>query len=331
MAIEGKYSLRVDNYYIAEVFTTKGPETIGDTQDQTYEQLYGYDWVVTLNSAGLLNFYQWQTNDFVEVTGGLPTFLIIPTARRISLAFDQAARACIAYELSGVIYIVKWDIGTNSYVVNNTFEGAHPILFNDVIVNKFVGDSDIICFYVKGQSIKQRFQRDDYGAEETLTLDDLFYDGVIIDRVRTSRNKFLKWQILASDADGEPLGLMPTSDLYPYHAALTAVEGDFSFFAELDSLVIQYYTNLQISGDFSFLAALRSIVQTYTTELTTLEGNFSFSALLDTIVQTYTTELNTLEGNFEFTSEIETIAEAYLTNLNTLTGDFSFSAVLTTV
>lgn len=329
MAIEGKYSNRVNNLYFPEFFTCKGPEIIGDTQDQTYQQLYGYDWVAVLDSSGTVSFYQWQTDDFVQVILGLPSIPKIPDARRLSLAFDQAARACVVYEINNTIFITRWDIGTNSYLSDISFEGSHPILYNDVVTNRFVGDSDVICFYVDEKVIKQRFQRDDYGTEDIFEVTGLPEDGVIIDRVIT---QFLKWQILASDITGEPLELMPTSDLYPYHTALPALEGGFSFFAELDSSVIQYYANnLEIEGNFAFLAALRSIVQTYTTELPALEGGFSFSALLETIVQTYTAELNTIEGNFEFSSELETIAEVYETNLNTVSGDFSFSAVLTTV
>jgi hypothetical protein len=298
-----KESVRVEGVsYFAEVFTVKGPEILADPQNQTFTQLYGYDWMGIVERSGLIKFFQWDGDDWQASS----SFQRSGDLRRFSFAFDQSANIIFAYELGGVTYVTRWDVTTSQYVEDISFSALHPVLYNDVLTNGFVGDSDVICFYVDGTTVlKQRFQRDDFDTEYNFIPDVALPSGFIIDRVITLGNR---WQVLASDALGVPLELMPTSDRYPLYVSVPPV-----------------------SGRVAVGANLRSVVKTYVPTVPTVEGSVSTGAIIRSIVQTYAATIPTVEGSVSTGAILTTIAEQYATTVPTVTGSVSTGAILTTV
>ncbi len=124
----------------AEVVTALGPEIIGDTQDNTYEALYGRPYVLILTRDRRLRLFRGDPagGAWTEVTAGLPTSLFGPqlpaTVERISMAFDQSARIIVAVADGGQVKVTRWDAGTQQYVQNITFDGRDPQLLMDATV-----------------------------------------------------------------------------------------------------------------------------------------------------------------------------------------------------
>lgn len=127
-----------EGYSYAEVATMLGPETIGDTADNSYAALYGRPYALVLDhETRRLRLFRGAPGggSYEEVTSaeGLPAIVFDVAypegARRFTAAFDQSARMIVAYELDGVIRVTRWT--GSAYVQNVTFDGVDPCLLID--------------------------------------------------------------------------------------------------------------------------------------------------------------------------------------------------------
>ena len=208
-----------------------GPLVVGDPGDNTVLDLIGrtyaflfcddWTWYVLRWSDGTeiapgLDSPGWET--ITDLLPPLPEFT--GAERRFTAAFDQAARLNVAYEINGVIKVTRWSTTENAYLSNVEFDGHDPVLAFDATWALDVPNSDVLLFYLSTDRTRVmcRVQRDLYSIEYELHA----YDHpVVLDRVTRLP---LRFQALASDAVGEPLGSQPAaeyrdgllSDPYPY-------------------------------------------------------------------------------------------------------------------
>ena len=224
-------------YRYAELFLALGPQAIGVTNESTLDDLIGRVWALVLTRERRLELYQRAVD---AATWELQTALLPPlfaqtqpeSRRRFSIAFDQSARANVAYEENGTIYLTRWDATVGAYVQNVTIAGVDPVVAFDATWAYDVTVSDVLLFYLPTDRTRLlvRVQRDIYADE--VELHD-YGAPVVLDRVTRLP---LRYQALASDGLGDPLevegervGLL--SDLYPYPAfddLAVAVDGPAS-------------------------------------------------------------------------------------------------------
>lgn len=202
--------------HFAELFLAPGPNRIGETGDNSYQALFGRNWLLVWDrDSGFLHLYQESAGEWLEVVEDLPPVFDSPApggSRRWSLAFDQAARVILAYEdAEGVVRVTRWDPSANQYVQNVTFGGRDPVAVMDASWSYSIPGSDVLLFYLSPdrERVLCRVQRDVYGTEY------LIWDygaPVILDRVIALPYKY---QVLVSDSTGSPLPDALVSALYP--------------------------------------------------------------------------------------------------------------------
>lgn len=233
-------------YAFAELFPLPGPAVIGATGDNSYQTLYGRDWVVVFTRERRLQLYQRQeSGSWTRVLANLPTALFGPAlpkdVRRITACFDQSARIIVAYEQGGVIKVTRWDSTTSQYVQNVSFNGVDPQLFMDATVGDPKGfpdgmdvlaaagirilfewlpdsewrenaipDSDVVIFYLTPDrlGVRARAQRQLYNVVHEIYD---YLEPVVLDRAAAI---FGKYQLLLSDAAGDKLADALVSDAY---------------------------------------------------------------------------------------------------------------------
>lgn len=202
--------------HFAELYLSPGPERIGVTGDNSYQTMYGYDWLLVWDrDDGLLHLWQERDGAWVEVVDDLPPVFASPApvgSRRWSLAFDQAARVILAYEDAlGVVRVTRWEPSSNSYVQNVTFSGHDPCVVIDASWSFLIPGSDVLLFHLSPdrQRVLCRVQRDVYGIAYEVWD---YGAPVILDRVVALPYKY---QVLVSASDGSPLPDALVSALYP--------------------------------------------------------------------------------------------------------------------
>ena len=221
--------------YFAEFYMMLGPQAVGDPRDNTLPDLIGREWAFLFCDNNEWYLLQWVGAEHLSEAPGLispgwaligepllslPGDLACGTQRRFSAAFDQSARLVVAYEQSETIFLTRWDPAINQYVQNVTFAGHDPVVVFDATWAYDVPVSDVLVFYLDAETRSKlmcRVQRDIYAI--AYELHD-YGQPVVLDRVTRLP---LRYQVLASDANGDPLedagerfGLL--SDLYPYLA-----------------------------------------------------------------------------------------------------------------
>lgn len=194
--------------YFAELYQSAGPERIGEVGRGTVEELFGWDWLALIDRDGTLRAYQRDDahpDGWKEIHDELPPIfgqVLPPDVRRLSLTFDQSARAIVAYEQSGIVRVTRWSSDEQQYIQDVSFAGTNPLLTIDAIVGIPMQDTDALLFYqpVDAQhEIRYRVQRQIYG-ESHLAFS--HSEPLILDRA-----EFLaaQLQLLVSDAEGNPL------------------------------------------------------------------------------------------------------------------------------
>lgn len=207
--------------HFAELYLTPGPQEIGVTGDNSYEALYGSEWLFMIeDDTRLLRAYQNVDSVWVERTTDprMPPIVgqeMDASVRRLSGTFDQSARAVIAYEVGeGVVTGTRWDPQENQYKQNIDFAGTDPQTIIDAWWSGDIPSSDVLVFYLSPDRTRVccRVQRDLYAVEHELWT---FAAPVILDRVVAAP---IRYQVLLSDASGVPLQEVLVSDPYPYWA-----------------------------------------------------------------------------------------------------------------
>jgi len=211
--------------YFYELFLAEGPAIIGDTGAGDLATLFGANWITLIDRDGatLRAFKEGPLGTWTEVTAGLPTSFgsaLPSTARRLSHAFDQAARIIVAWEDGGTITATRWDQVGGAYVSDVAFAGVNPCLLMQATVDAVVGGSDIWLFYQRDDApgeVFYRLQRDSYGVEYSLFSDASI---AILDRAVALPYRFELW---VSDQYGTPLQAL-ISDYYPVPASDTFMD-----------------------------------------------------------------------------------------------------------
>jgi hypothetical protein len=211
-----------EEYSFAELFLALGPQEIGDPRDNELEDLIGRVYALVVTTDGELQLYRREVDaaTWTQVTAGLPPIFgetQPETRRRFSIAFDQSARAIIAYEEDATVYLTRWDPDASSYIQNVTIAGVDPVVAFDATWAYNVGTSDVLLFYLSTDRTRVlcRVQRDVYSVEYELHD---YGTPVVLDRA--SRLP-LQYQLLVSDEAGDPLRSageisVLLSEIYPY-------------------------------------------------------------------------------------------------------------------
>ncbi len=244
-----------------EVFLALGPNAIGDTRENRLLDLIGRVWLMVWDreDSFLRVFRREEGGEWTPVTALLPPLFADAqpsSRRRFSFAFDQSARVIVAYEEADEVFLTRWDPAINQYVQNVTFAGHDPVVVFDATWAYYIPVSDVLLFYLSPDRTKLmcRVQRDLYAVEYELHD---YGQPVVLDRVTRLP---LRYQMLASDAAGEPLadsgqrvGLL--SGLYPYPAfsEATATLDSGPTEGEYQQVVIPYeaedsMTSVLVSG-----------------------------------------------------------------------------------
>lgn len=211
--------------WFAELATAPGPQVIGETGDNSFDTLFGREWLLEWSvEDDTLRLYQESVThpgEWQRVTAGLPPVFDSPlpaTARRVTFCFDQSARMIVAYEDEGVIKVTRWDPGLGQYVQNVSFAGVDPAVVMDATWAYDIPNSDVLLFYLSTDRTRVmcRVQRELYADEHELWAYD---EPVILDRALPV---FLRYQLLVADSAGAPLEKVLLSDPYPYLARAEA-------------------------------------------------------------------------------------------------------------
>lgn len=214
--------------WFAELAMAPGPQDIGVTGDNSYQALFGREWLLEWSvEDGMLRLYQeslTHPGEWERVTSPLPPVFDSPlpaTARRVSFAFDQSARMIVAYEDEGVVKVTRWDASTNQYVQNVSFAGVDPYLVMDATWARYIPGSDVLLFYLSTDRLRVmcRVQREAYAAEHELQA---YEAPVILDR---AHRLAWRYQVLLADAAGEPLDHALISSQYPVRTVVS-LDGD---------------------------------------------------------------------------------------------------------
>lgn len=274
--------------HFAELFLAPGPHRIGETSDNSYDALFGRNWLLVWDrDSGELQLFQEAAGEWVRVVEDLPPVFDAPApvgSRRWSLTFDQAARVILAYEdAEGVVRVTRWDASQNEYVQNVTFAGADPVVVMDASWRYLVPDSDVLLFYLSPDRTRVlcRVQRDVYGTEH------LIWDyghPVILDRVIALPYRY---QVLVSDSTGVPLPSALVSEQYPV-AVTTGVRLEPEFLSGVyRQVAYQYSPTLGVELTPEFVGgALTLPVTTYSPLVgVELSPEFHSGALKDVVTQ----------------------------------------------
>ena len=237
-------------YTFAELVLVQGPQVIGDTAQNTYQDLAGRGWLMVLDRSRELRLYKDVDGLWEQVTAGLPPLFgetHLSARRRFTAAFDQSARIIVAYEQEEVIRVTRWE--GSAYVQNVTFDGVDPQLMLDAVLadprgypnaiddgwslreayyagipvlfewlagdpvvwlESAIPDSDIVLFYLDASRL-HLMARVQRQLYATPILIHTFEQPVILDRVVALAGKY---QLLLSDEAGDPLPEMLISDPY---------------------------------------------------------------------------------------------------------------------
>ena len=219
--------------YYGEFYMMLGPQAVGDPRDNTLPDLIGREWAFLFCDNNEWYLLQWVGAEHLSEAPGLispgwaligepllslPGDLACGTQRRFSAAFDQSARLVVAYEQSETIFVTRWDAVLNDYVQNVQFAGVDPCVVFDATWTYDIPLSDVLVFYLDAATRSKlmcRVQRDIYAI--AYELHD-YGQPVVLDRVTRLP---LRYQVLASDAQGVPLEaagqrVALLSERYPY-------------------------------------------------------------------------------------------------------------------
>lgn len=192
-------------YEYYELSLAQGPVAIGVTSQNRLIDFIGTAWLLLVDLDMQLHLFR-QTatvGQWEEVTEALPPVFDAPLptgARRVSFAFDQSARATLAYELDGETRVTRWDTTVDAYASVAPFDGVDPFVVFDATWAYAIDESDVLLFYLSldRQRVMCRVQRDNYGVEYELHD---YAQPVVLDRVVRLG---WKYQVLVSDAAGDP-------------------------------------------------------------------------------------------------------------------------------
>jgi hypothetical protein len=202
---------------LPEVALARGPLSEATTGAGGLTDLYGYPWALVWHYTDGLLLFRHGAQGWTAQASLLPLPVLPANARHISLAFDQAARPVIAWEIDGNVFVRQWDAGSVAFVVRGPFAGADPLLVCDARVLGTVAGSDVVLVHLSQDrlGVLHRIQGELYGTARTMaTLSDPVYADQILELPKKLAVR------LGTDAG---LELELESDPYPFDLRDTAL------------------------------------------------------------------------------------------------------------
>ena len=209
----------------AEIAITRGPRYLATTASGQYNDLYGYIWMAVADKKeGRIRIYQAQRDGNPLVIGGDIMGAIwyeaavpniehqISDIRHISLAYDQAARYVLAYEVDGETYLQQWDALQQRYITRGPIAGRDPVLIADAVAGYYTPNSDVLLFHLSAERdvLYMRAQREQYAVAHVVQA--------LAARAYLDQALALPYQIelIGSFVDNaDQTGLVMRTDLYP--------------------------------------------------------------------------------------------------------------------
>lgn len=262
-----------------------GPVGIGVTGDNSLASLTDGTWLLQVCLDGSWVIYRVEGDGLVVEEFDDPPDHVGPEARHISLAFDQSARIALAWEEAATVYVRRWEPTLNEYIENVNFAGVDPCLVLDATLARYVPGSDVLLFYLSTDRTRVccRVQRDVYGVEYELWD---YETPVVLDRALA-----LPWryELLVSDAFGDPLPNMLISAVYPFRADMHLAGDGVVSEGEYLEVAQEYRHDLVIAGDAVVFEGEYDEVVTRVEHLLPLIGDgVVYEGLYDQVVTQYT-------------------------------------------
>lgn len=200
-------SYRRKNKRVPELRLALGPMLEGVTGNGSYFDLFGAVWALALTRDGL-KLARLGVAGWYEVTPLEPLPLLPSSARHIGLAFDQAARPVIAWEVSSQIFIRQYDGG--QYVTRGPFAGVDPVLWIDAGAIGIIPSSDVLLFALAPErlTVQARVQSQTFGTANTIYT---YNAPMRLETVITGSKRF---ELLFTSMDGGSMSKL-ISDVYP--------------------------------------------------------------------------------------------------------------------
>lgn len=130
---------------------------------------------IALNDASQgLNYWVWtleydEPSSEIRLTNGDNSSTTVQATvvgvTEVALAFDQNMRPAIAYVVDGVTNLQWFDSVTASIVTTPFIGAVNPLLSTDEKRTEFVDLSDILLWYIKGNLLCYRMQRERFETE----------------------------------------------------------------------------------------------------------------------------------------------------------------------
>ena len=244
MAIRDVKETKLGNFKFREIRLARGPISIGIANDAT--KLYVKNWAVAMLENGDILLLeevggQWLVNQTI--------ISVNPNAEYISLAFSQAARPIISYEIAGGLYIYLEASDTTL----GAFTGASGQLLQEPLVQKTANGSDISLIYINNNEVKYRLQGESYANEYTL------YNGVEI----TANSKLLqivilnlKYELIIGEYEAATNSIKKTyllSDLYPLFETQKAYVAGSMIDGEVNNILVPITINNYVTATGSMI------------------------------------------------------------------------------
>lgn len=152
-----------------ELTLSPGPAHLAQPGAGSYAELYGCPWALALHRDGP-QLYQLSAGEWVpRADPGGALVGLVRGVRWAGLAWDQAARPVIAWELDGAVYIRQWDALGAQYVTRGPWAGCHPLLTCDALAGVELSDTDVLLVQVEADTLTVRVQRDLYSTPRSVT------------------------------------------------------------------------------------------------------------------------------------------------------------------
>ena len=163
LGFDGKsdYGLNTDRYCELIAFCD-GPIADGLTLNEQWER-FETRWIAVYDNG---RFFYSRTDG---ILADAPAELFpdaIWDVNSISISFDGNARPCFGWDdIYGWIELRRFQAGTP---VTYRWQGRYPRLFYNGIVQFDLEQRDIVCYYMVGNDLCARFQRENFAVEYTL-------------------------------------------------------------------------------------------------------------------------------------------------------------------
>jgi hypothetical protein len=212
-----------------------GPEDIADVSLGPTARVWrarAIDGIVYLSRANAAN-NDWEAE--------VALFNYTGEAVEIDLAFEQAARAVVCLEIAGRVWLYWFDSTISAFALTNFTAGRTPRLVLDDLDD--TSNSDVLLFYINGNTLEYRQQRDRYDPAYATPVTGLDVNYFLEDVFRTTDNRIAVLYSIRNTALGQYSFGRLESTLYPF--VLPEDELDIEQLIQsglLDVIVINYTT-----------------------------------------------------------------------------------------